>query len=80
MHLCASFNTTDHFVILGNHRDAWTFGAVDPNSGTATLMEIARILADMKGKGNQLTWIVYFTLLEALFQYRLETWSHYCVV
>ncbi len=45
---------TDHLVILGNHRDAWTFGAVDPNSGTATLMEIARILADMKGKGNQL--------------------------
>ncbi|KFK26210.1 peptidase m28 family protein [Arabis alpina] len=25
----------DRYVILGNHRDAWTFGAVDPNSGTA---------------------------------------------
>jgi N-acetylated-alpha-linked acidic dipeptidase len=23
-------------VILGNHRDAWVFGAVDPNSGTCT--------------------------------------------
>ncbi|KAL0308561.1 UNVERIFIED_CONTAM: putative glutamate carboxypeptidase LAMP1 [Sesamum radiatum] len=30
----------DRFVILGNHRDAWTFGAVDPNSGTACLLEI----------------------------------------
>ncbi|KAF3619061.1 putative arginine--tRNA ligase, cytoplasmic-like isoform X1 [Capsicum annuum] len=30
----------DRFVILGNHRDAWTFGAVDPNSGTATLLMI----------------------------------------
>ncbi|KAH7572217.1 hypothetical protein JRO89_XS04G0221600 [Xanthoceras sorbifolium] len=30
----------DRFVILGNHRDAWTFGAVDPNSGTAALLEI----------------------------------------
>ncbi|KAF3614561.1 putative glutamate carboxypeptidase 2-like isoform 2 [Capsicum annuum] len=30
----------DRFVILGNHRDAWTFGAVDPNSGTATLLVI----------------------------------------
>ncbi|XP_035844336.1 probable glutamate carboxypeptidase LAMP1 [Helianthus annuus] len=29
----------DRFVILGNHRDAWTFGAVDPNSGTAALLE-----------------------------------------
>lgn len=27
-------------VILGNHRDAWTFGAVDPNSGTAALLEV----------------------------------------
>jgi N-acetylated-alpha-linked acidic dipeptidase len=29
-------------VILGNHRDAWTYGAVDPNSGTASLLETAR--------------------------------------
>ncbi|KAF8036421.1 hypothetical protein BT93_C2208 [Corymbia citriodora subsp. variegata] len=27
----------DRYVLLGNHRDAWTFGAVDPNSGTAAL-------------------------------------------
>jgi N-acetylated-alpha-linked acidic dipeptidase len=26
-------------VIIGNHRDAWTFGAVDPNSGTAAMLE-----------------------------------------
>ncbi|KAF7030492.1 hypothetical protein CFC21_042027 [Triticum aestivum] len=30
----------DRYVILGNHRDAWTFGAADPNSGTAALLEI----------------------------------------
>ncbi|GJS75667.1 probable glutamate carboxypeptidase LAMP1 isoform X1 [Tanacetum coccineum] len=30
----------DRYVILGNHRDAWTFGAVDPNSGTAALLEV----------------------------------------
>ncbi|MGC8596137.1 MAG: M28 family metallopeptidase [Candidatus Kryptoniota bacterium] len=29
-------------VILGNHRDAWVYGAVDPNSGTASLLETAR--------------------------------------
>ena len=27
------------WVIVGNHRDAWTFGAVDPNSGTAAMLE-----------------------------------------
>ncbi|MEO6966440.1 MAG: M28 family metallopeptidase [Acidobacteriaceae bacterium] len=29
----------DHWVIVGNHRDAWVFGAVDPNSGTAAMLE-----------------------------------------
>jgi N-acetylated-alpha-linked acidic dipeptidase len=29
-------------VILGNHRDAWVFGTVDPSSGTASLLEAAR--------------------------------------
>lgn len=48
-HLCIY---TDHLVILGNHRDAWTFGAIDPNSGTAVLMELARIMGDMKTKGT----------------------------
>jgi N-acetylated-alpha-linked acidic dipeptidase len=32
-------------VILGNHRDAWTHGAVDPNSGTTSMLETARGLA-----------------------------------
>ena len=30
------------YVMLGNHRDAWGFGAVDPSSGTAQLMEVVR--------------------------------------
>ena len=37
--LCAH---TDRYVLLGNHHDAWTFGAADPNSGTAALMELGR--------------------------------------
>src|SRR3977135_3657137 len=32
----------DRWVIMGNHRDAWVFGAVDPNSGTASMLEAAR--------------------------------------
>ncbi|MFP5211498.1 MAG: M28 family metallopeptidase [Acidobacteriota bacterium] len=29
------------WVIVGNHRDAWVYGAVDPSSGTAALLEAA---------------------------------------
>ncbi|HEX8815053.1 MAG TPA: transferrin receptor-like dimerization domain-containing protein, partial [Terriglobales bacterium] len=29
----------DQLVVSGNHRDAWVFGAVDPNSGTAGMLE-----------------------------------------
>lgn len=35
----------EKLVVLGNHRDAWTHGAVDPNSGTAAQLEMARGLA-----------------------------------
>ncbi|MEE8526478.1 MAG: M28 family metallopeptidase, partial [Thermoanaerobaculia bacterium] len=35
----------ERLVILGNHRDAWNHGAVDPNSGTAAWLETARGLA-----------------------------------
>ena len=30
----------DRYVMVGNHRDAWGFGAIDPSSGTAQLMEV----------------------------------------
>ncbi len=29
------------WVVLGNHHDAWVYGAVDPGSGTATMLETA---------------------------------------
>lgn len=29
----------DDWVVAGNHRDAWVFGAVDPSSGTAAMLE-----------------------------------------
>ncbi|XP_044349857.1 probable glutamate carboxypeptidase LAMP1 isoform X3 [Triticum aestivum] len=41
----------DRYVILGNHRDAWTFGAADPNSGTAALLELAERLSKLQTKG-----------------------------
>ena len=32
----------DRWVLLGNHRDAWVYGAVDPGSGTAATLEMCR--------------------------------------
>jgi len=41
----------DQLVIVGNHRDAWTFGGVDPSSGTAALMELAHTLSALTRAG-----------------------------
>ena len=46
-------SSLDKLVLLGNHRDAWVFGAADPNSGTAALMEIARGLAQLRKQGEE---------------------------
>ncbi|CAF0720427.1 unnamed protein product [Adineta steineri] len=37
--------------ILRDSADAWNLGAIDPTSGTATLLEITRVLGDMYSKG-----------------------------
>jgi len=37
----------DQIVMLGNHRDAWVFGAGDPVSGTVVMLETARILGQL---------------------------------
>jgi N-acetylated-alpha-linked acidic dipeptidase len=39
------------WVVAGNHRDAWVFGAVDPNSGTAAMLETVHGLGDLLKKG-----------------------------
>ncbi|GMR57002.1 hypothetical protein PMAYCL1PPCAC_27197 [Pristionchus mayeri] len=36
----------DRYVILGNHFDAWVYGSIDPNSGTAILAEVARAMVE----------------------------------
>lgn len=41
----------DRWVVMGNHRDAWTFGAVDPNSGTTAMLEAARSFGQLLKKG-----------------------------
>jgi N-acetylated-alpha-linked acidic dipeptidase len=41
----------DEWVILGNHRDAWAFGGVDPSSGTASMLELTRSLGQLLKQG-----------------------------
>jgi N-acetylated-alpha-linked acidic dipeptidase len=43
--------SADAWVIAGNHRDAWVYGAVDPNSGTAAMLEAARGLGALLKQG-----------------------------
>ena len=41
----------DEWVLLGNHRDAWVYGGVDPSSGTASMMELTRALGELRQRG-----------------------------
>jgi N-acetylated-alpha-linked acidic dipeptidase len=41
----------DRWVVLGNHRDAWVYGGVDPSSGSASMMELARTLGALVKDG-----------------------------
>ena len=42
----------DRYVVIGNHRDAWSYGAIDPTAGTSAMLEISRTLAYMKQSRN----------------------------
>jgi len=43
----------DQWVGLGNHHDAWIFGAGDPSSGTAALLELCRGLGELAREGHR---------------------------
>jgi N-acetylated-alpha-linked acidic dipeptidase len=43
----------DRWVVCGNHHDAWTYGAADPNGGTAASLEMARAFGEAMKAGWQ---------------------------
>jgi N-acetylated-alpha-linked acidic dipeptidase len=43
--------TPERSVLLGTHHDAWTFGGVDPGTGTTAMLEVARSLGAMAKAG-----------------------------
>ena len=44
-------SSPDEWVVAGNHRDAWVYGAVDPNSGTAAMLEAVHGLSELLKSG-----------------------------
>ncbi len=43
----------DEWIIMGSHYDAWSFGATDPNSGTAMLLTFAEALGELYKNGQK---------------------------
>jgi len=41
----------EEWVVAGNHRDAWVYGAVDPNSGTAAMLEAVHGVGELLKSG-----------------------------
>ena len=52
-------------MIVGNHRDAWVYGGVDPSSGTASLMELARSLGTLAKQGARPKRTIVFASWDA---------------
>ena len=55
----------DEWVITGNHRDAWVYGAVDPNSGTAAQLEAVHGVGQLLKSGWQPKRTVVFASWDA---------------
>jgi N-acetylated-alpha-linked acidic dipeptidase len=55
----------DEIVIVGNHRDAWIYGGVDPSSGSAALMELARTLGTLAKNGMRPRRTILFASWDA---------------
>ena len=41
----------DEWVVAGNHRDAWVYGAVDPGSGTVAMLEAVHGIGVLLAQG-----------------------------
>ncbi|EIM89796.1 Zn-dependent exopeptidase [Stereum hirsutum FP-91666 SS1] len=56
---------TDEVIVVGNHRDAWVLGAVDPTSGTASVAEIIRGFGVLLKAGWKPTRTIVFASWDA---------------
>lgn len=55
----------DEWVVMGNHRDAWVYGAVDPNSGTTAMLEAVHGIGTLLAQGWKPKRPLYFCSWDA---------------
>jgi len=55
----------DEWVVAGNHRDAWVFGAVDPGSGTVAMLEAVHGIGGLLAQGWRPRRTIYFCSWDA---------------
>jgi hypothetical protein len=46
--LISGIESPEKRIVIGSHRDAWCFGAVDPGSGSAVMMEVVSIFLALR--------------------------------
>jgi N-acetylated-alpha-linked acidic dipeptidase len=55
----------NEWVVAGNHRDAWVFGAVDPGSGTVAMLEAVHGIGGLLAQGWKPRRTIYFCSWDA---------------
>ncbi len=55
----------DEWVVAGNHRDAWVYGAVDPSSGTTAMLEAVHGIGGLLAQGWKPRRTLYFCSWDA---------------
>lgn len=58
-------STPERSVLFGTHHDAWTFGGVDPGTGTTALLEVARTLGQLAKTGWRPARTIAFAFWDA---------------
>jgi len=57
--------TPERSILFGTHHDAWTFGGVDPGTGTTALLEVARAIGQLAKGGWKPARTISFAFWDA---------------
>ncbi len=57
--------TPERSILFGTHHDAWTFGGVDPGTGTTALLEVAKGLGQLAKSGWKPSRTISFAFWDA---------------
>ena len=62
----------DRYVIIGCHYDAWTYGEVEPGTGTVVLMEVVKSFSALLSSGFVIKLTDSYYLLFMRITYNLQ--------